>query len=118
MDNKIWCLRQIVKQILDKLEDFDFFPLACPLYIVMQMYTCLKNNLDQFLDEKIKNIDQELGKNQLDVDGKLGNVSSTWQILRKYETSICRNDIKNDVYDDLSMDIYNRWKSSIYCFSD
>lgn len=30
-----------------------FFLVVFPLYRVMQIYTCLKNNLDQLVDEKI-----------------------------------------------------------------
>ena len=40
-----------------------FFSLLCLLHTVMQIYTCLKHNLDQLVGEKNeKNIDQKLGK--------------------------------------------------------
>lgn len=40
-----------------------FFSLLCLFHTDMQMYTCLKHNLDQLVGEKNeKNIDQELGK--------------------------------------------------------
>lgn len=57
--------------------------------------------------KKNKKYWSETWKNQLDIDGKLYYVSYIWLALRKYETSVCWNDLKKWAYDTLSMNFFD-----------